>query len=76
MSFGLTNSPASLQRALHIILARYNWETCLAYIDDVIILSSSIDDHIEHVDVVLDTLRKAGISLKIYNCAFFTETVK
>lgn len=62
MPFRQTNEPASFQRSLDTILARYKWKTCLVYINDVIIFSSSIDELIEHVDVVLEKLRKAGIS--------------
>lgn len=76
MPFGLTNAPASFQRALDVILARYKWKTCLVYIDDVIIFSSSVEDHISHVDTVLTALKRAGVSLKIYKCDFFTQKVK
>lgn len=53
----------------------YNYNTCLVYIEDVIIFSSSTDNHIEHFHVILENLRKADISLKIYKCAFLTMTV-
>lgn len=65
MPFGLTNAPAPFQRALNDILARHKWKTCLVYIDDVIVFSSLIDEHIDHVDVVLVTLRRAGIHLRL-----------
>lgn len=76
MPLGLTNAPASFHRALDIILSRYKWKTCLVYIDDVIIFSSSVEEQISHVDTVLTALRKAGISLMIDKCEFFTKTVK
>eukprot|EP00171_Calliarthron_tuberculosum_P018627 IDg18627t1 len=41
MPFGLLNAPASFQRALDIILARYKWKTCLVYLDDVIVFSKN-----------------------------------
>ena len=40
-------------------------KTCLVYLDDVIIFSKNVDEHIQHVDEVLTILRNAGISLKL-----------
>eukprot|EP00171_Calliarthron_tuberculosum_P021997 IDg21997t1 len=45
MPFGLTNAPATFQRALDIILAGYKWQTCLVYLDDVIVFSQNYEDH-------------------------------
>lgn len=76
MPFGLTNAPATFQRALDLILAGYKWHTCLVYLDDIIIFSNSVSDHIEHLNDVLTALGQAGISLKLPKCSFFTDTVK
>ena len=57
MPFGLTNVPATFQRALDVILNRFKLKTCLVYIDDIIIFSKTVDDHIDHVDEILGTLR-------------------
>ena len=56
MPFGLTNAPASFQRALDLILTKFKWKTCLIYLDDIIIFSNSVEDHIRHVDEVLQAL--------------------
>ncbi len=63
MPFGLTNALATFQRALDIILAWLKWRSCLVYLDDVIIFSQSVGDHIRQVDEVLTALREAGVSL-------------
>lgn len=46
------------------------------YLDDVIIYSKKMGDHIRHVDGVLSTLRNAGVPLKLKKCSFFTISVK
>ncbi len=46
------------------------------YLDDVIIYSKSIEDHIKHVDEVLTCLREAGITLKISKCTFFSDKIE
>jgi len=76
MPFGLTNAPACFQRALDLILTKYKWKTCLVYLDDVIIFSNNVDDHIKHVDEILQTLADAGITLKINKCFFFQKQVE
>ena len=76
MPFGLTNAPATFQRALDVILGKFKWKTCLVYIDDIIIFSKSVDEHIHHVDEILSALRASGVTLKIKKCRFFSDTVE
>ena len=75
MPFGLTNAPATFQRSLDIILAKYKWRMCLIYLDDIVVFSKSIDDHIRQVDEVLQALRSAGVSLKFKKCKFFSTSI-
>ena len=76
MPFGLTNAPASFQRALDFILTQFKWKSCLVYLDDVIIYSKTIEEHIRHVDEILSSLAQAGVTLKMKKCKFFTTTVE
>ena len=46
------------------------------YLDDVIIHSRDVEEHIQHVDAILSTLQKAGVSLKLKKCSFFTKEVR
>ena len=75
MPFGLKNAPATFQRAIDIILSRVKWEFALVYLDDVIIYSKTVTEHIIHVRQVLGMLRAAGVSLKLRKCAFFKPSV-
>lgn len=76
MPFGLSTAPASFQRALDMILTQFKWKTCLVYLDDVIIFSKSVEEHIQHVDEILSALKEAGVTLKMYKCRFFTRRVE
>ena len=76
MPFGLTNAPATFQRTLDILLSKFKWQSCLVYLDDVIIYSNSVEEHIQHVDAILSALKAAGVSLKLKKCSFFTDKVK
>jgi hypothetical protein len=75
LPFGLRNAPGTFQRAVDIILSGVKWKTCLVYLDDVIVFSSSREAHMRHVDEALTLLERAGLSLKLAKCQFFKDTV-
>ena len=76
MRFELTNAPATFQRALDILLSPYKWRSCLFYLDDIIIFSKSVEEYFQHVEEIFTTLKSAGISLKLKECSFSTNTEK
>ncbi|CAN8070297.1 unnamed protein product [Agarophyton chilense] len=57
-------------------MSRFKWRTCLVYLDDIIVFSRNLDDHLTHVRDVMTVLRDAGITLKLRKCEFFTDTGK
>jgi len=76
MPLGLTIAPATFQRALDIILSGVKWQSCLIFLDDVIVYSKTEREHVGHVDRVLRLLRDAEITLRLPKCRFFRKTVK
>jgi hypothetical protein len=75
MPFGLTNAPATFQRVVVITLSGLTWKTCLVYLDDIIIFYSSFEEHLTHHDQVLERFYRAGLSLKLRKCRYFSDTV-
>ncbi len=51
------------------------WKSCLVYLEDVIIFSSSKEEDINHLDGVLSALGRATVSLKAPKCHFFKKSV-
>ena len=49
MPFGLCNAPGTFQRLMELILAGLEWETCLIYLDDVIVFGHSFEEHLERL---------------------------
>jgi len=76
LPFCRVNAPASFQRALDIILSGFRWQTCLVYLDDVIVFSRTVDDHIRHLRGILLLLEKAGVSLKLFKCNLFQQELE
>ncbi|CAF1073608.1 unnamed protein product, partial [Brachionus calyciflorus] len=45
MPFGLSNAPASLRRYMDMVFAGIKWNSCLVYLDDIIIFSGDFEEH-------------------------------
>jgi Reverse transcriptase (RNA-dependent DNA polymerase) len=67
--FGIRNGPAAFQRLLDLVLAGLTFECCLLYLDDIIVYSSSFNDHMVALDKVFTALRDAGLKLNASKCA-------
>ena len=76
MSFGLVNAPSVFTRLMTRVLQGLNWEICLVYIDDVIVFSSSFEDHLNRLALVFDRLRSAGLTIKPTKSFFGQKRIK
>ena len=76
MPFGLCNVPATFQRLMQTVLAGLEWRCCFIYLDDILIASQTFEEHLEHLRLVFDRLRKAGLTLKPKKCFFVQQKVQ
>ena len=75
LPFEITRGPASWQRFINNMLWEYFNKFCIAYFDNILIYSSNLREHKEHVQQVLAKLRKFGIQADVDKCKFHvTET--
>ena len=70
MPFGLTNAPATFQTYINETLSEYIDCFCSAFLDDTIIYSETLEEHIVHVRQVLQRLSDAGLHLNPRKCEF------
>ena len=70
MLFGLTNASSTFQSLMNDIFKRYLRKFVLVFFDDILIYSSSWEDHLQHVKFVLDILRSHNLFLKREKCQF------
>ena len=75
LPFGLRNGPSIFQRVMQSILAPYLWIFCLVYIDDIVIYSKSYEEHLVHLDKVLEAIENAGITLSPKKCHLFYGSI-
>ena len=73
--FGLCNAPATFSRLMDRVLSGLHWETCLFYLDDIIVLSSTWEEHIARLRQVFERLRHANLKLGAEKCTFAVKEV-
>jgi hypothetical protein len=61
MPFGLKNAPQIFQRKMDNIFKPYNF--IFVYIDDILILSDSVSEHLKHLEIFVDLCQKHGLAL-------------
>ena len=73
--FGLCNAPATFSRLMDRVLAGLHWETYLFYLDDIIIFSSTWEEHLARLRQVFERLRHANLKLGADKCTFAAKEV-
>ncbi|GBG91238.1 hypothetical protein CBR_g52122 [Chara braunii] len=58
MPFGLCNAPGTFQHAMNRIFHDYLDKFVVVYLDDILIFSKTVEEHVEHLDKVLSLLRQ------------------
>ena len=73
LPFGLNTAPAVFQDCMNTALQGLLYKCCLCYLDDVIIFSKTVAEHLQHLEEVLDRIEKAGLMLRLSKCEFFKK---
>jgi hypothetical protein len=70
MPMGLATAPAVFQRFINGILSPFLGNCAFAYLDDIIIFSNSEEEHVKHVEQILEVLEKNKLHLKPAKCVW------
>jgi Uncharacterized Rossmann fold enzyme len=76
MPFGLNNAPPTFQRAMDEIFREYIDEFMNVYIDDIVIYSKTFEEHLEHIEKILEKLRKVNMMIKLKKCDWAKRNVE
>lgn len=75
MAFGLTGASATFQSAMNNTLLLVLKKFTLVFFNDILVYSSSLEAHIEHLKVVLDLLQQDNWKVKLSKCTFATRSI-
>lgn len=73
MPFGLKNAPATFQRLMNETLRDFINKTCVVYLDDILIFSTSLKEHIKSLTDIFTVLEKANLRIQIDKCNFLKK---
>lgn len=76
MPFGLKNAPSTFQRAMDNVLRGLQGKICLVYMDDIIIYSTSLQEHLDSLKQVFDRLISYNMKIQLDKSEFLQKTVE
>ena len=76
MPFGLTNAPAVFQNLVNDLLRDMINKFVVVFLDDILVFSRSLDEHVLHVRTVLQRLLENRLFVKAEKCVFHSPSVE
>ncbi|KAJ7951825.1 Retrotransposon protein, putative, Ty3-gypsy subclass [Quillaja saponaria] len=76
MPFGLTNAPATFCTLMNQVFRGYLDKFVVVYLDDIVIYSSTLEDHKQHLQLVFNRLRENQLFVKREKCSFAQKRIK
>ena len=74
--FGLVTSLAAMVKCLELALGPEVEDFVSVFVDDILIISKSVEEHIQHLEIVFQKLKEANLALNIEKCEFGRPQIK
>ena len=76
MPFSLTNAPATFQSIMNQIFAPLLRKHVLVFMDDILIYSKTLSDHVQHLEQVFKILEHHQFFVKLSKCEFAKQELE
>ena len=76
MPLGLTNAPASFQSIMNKVFAPLLRHSVLIFMDDILIYSATLEEHILHLQQVLEIIQDNQFYIKLSKCIFAQQQLE
>lgn len=73
MPFGLKNAPATFQRMMNNVLQEFINKICFVYLDDIIVFSTSLQEHLVSLEKIFKTLKTVNLKVQIDKTEFLKK---
>ena len=73
--FGLSGAPGTFQGAMNVTLSPLQHKCVIVFFDDILVYSSSYEEHLQHLQQVLDLLAKDHWVVKLKKCQFAKQEI-
>ena len=61
---------------MELVLKGLHWSTCLVCLDDIIVFSQTVEEHLQRLEEVLARMLQAGLKIKPSKCHILCKSVK
>jgi transposase InsO family protein len=75
MPFGLCTAANTFERLAELVLSGLTWKSCLVYLDDIVVFSSTFEEQLSRLQEVFSRLSKASLKLKPKKCVLFQKKI-
>jgi hypothetical protein len=76
MPFGLSNTPATFESFMETVLRGLTYDSCLVYLDDLIVIRCTFQKHLLNLGKVFHRFREARLKLNPENCQLFQKELQ